>query len=231
MKRAIELKQHQGFSLIELMTVLSVTVVLAAILIPVAFRMKNSAEATKCASNLRQIGMVLQIFSTDNNHWIPGWYDKTDNKPYNTRYFMMLAPYILNEDLKAEHRDRVTDGAKAFSQLRCPAIEDDYAYVNASHGLVLTYSVNSFGGHYTDLVTRPMISDPSEVVYMADGYALFYPASAGTNHGYPPTSMPPTTSQAIYFPHEGKANALFLDGHVESFTESIPKRYLNAWGD
>src|SRR5690606_4582396 len=61
-----------AFTLIELLTVIAIIGILAAILIPIVGKARNSAGRAKCASNLRQCGAALFLFANDNNGWLPG---------------------------------------------------------------------------------------------------------------------------------------------------------------
>lgn len=56
-----------GFTLIELLTVIAIIGILAAILIPVVGRVRSSAHAAHCVSNLRQIGTATFLYLNDNN--------------------------------------------------------------------------------------------------------------------------------------------------------------------
>lgn len=59
-----------GFSLVELLTVIGVISILIALLLPSLSRARAQAEAVQCMSNLRQVGMALQIYSNDNDGWL-----------------------------------------------------------------------------------------------------------------------------------------------------------------
>ena len=51
--------------------VISIIAILAALLLPALSRAKESGRATVCLSNLRQIGLALQIYVGDNNNRLP----------------------------------------------------------------------------------------------------------------------------------------------------------------
>jgi prepilin-type N-terminal cleavage/methylation domain-containing protein len=58
-------KKSYGFSLIELLVVITIIVILATMLFPLFEKIKERARATVCSNNLRQLGMALIMYMND----------------------------------------------------------------------------------------------------------------------------------------------------------------------
>ncbi len=98
---------QRGFTLIELLVVIAIIAILAAILFPVFARARAKAQQTKCLSNLKQLGMAMQMYATDYDgllpyrgpsrwNWTYGWYH---GSPYDAHILLMVTaihPYVKN---------------------------------------------------------------------------------------------------------------------------------------
>ena len=60
-----------AFTLIELLIVLAIVAILAAILMPTFLSAREQARKATCVSNMRQLGMALIIYAQDNDDRLP----------------------------------------------------------------------------------------------------------------------------------------------------------------
>lgn len=189
-----------AFTLIELLTVIAIIGILAAIIIPVVGSVRKKAQQATCLSNMRQLGIGNSLYSNDNQN------------------------NLMCEPLGARGADKWSEKIKPY--LTIPASSQVYgvytcpSFIKTATGS--TYSISeatgvqgTVAGVFT-VVPRKLydFNAPSKKVYMVDSardsiarLVEFYKVPPGTDTftvagGY------------LGYRHDGKCSILFLDGHV-----------------
>jgi prepilin-type N-terminal cleavage/methylation domain-containing protein/prepilin-type processing-associated H-X9-DG protein len=90
-------RRNSGFTLIELLVVIVIIAILAAILLPVLASARESARSSSCLSNMRQIGVAMELYKKDNDQSLPSAYyyknGATSGGGY-VHYSGLLLPYL-----------------------------------------------------------------------------------------------------------------------------------------
>jgi prepilin-type N-terminal cleavage/methylation domain-containing protein len=79
---------QRAFTLIELLTVIAIIGILAAILIPTVGKVRGTARDAACLSNVRQIVMAQQLFADSNKDYFTSGYLGVDT------WQQQLEPYV-----------------------------------------------------------------------------------------------------------------------------------------
>ena len=94
-----------GFSLVEVIVVISVTGILLAILIPAIVHIRASARSTRCKSNLRQIGLATHAY-IDVHEYFPGGIYRSRGPLYDLLSYMDQTSVYRQAEAATDQTDR-----------------------------------------------------------------------------------------------------------------------------
>ena len=219
-----------GFSLPELLVVIAVVGLLAAILVGAMPAARSAAESAACRSNLRQLAAANLAYAAEHGRYVAAaadiegqnsirWHGVRVGKVFDGSKGP-LAPYLGGSAASAWVR-------------RCPGFRPEAVGFEASCG---GYGYNALGvgsevclphGGGTAVGLRAgAIARPAETLMFADAAFLQGSGSKAKLIEYSFAEPPRfadggTPWPTIHFRHRGRANAVWCDGHA---TSEFPER-------
>jgi general secretion pathway protein G len=208
----------------ELLAVMALIAILAALLLPVLARVRDAGRRTVCTSNLRQFGIAITAYADDYDGLYPvapltGEIDEEEEEDEDEEvdsgpldWDEAILPYIPNED------------GPVF---RCPSDPSPLEFFELSYTLNASFAVG---------LSQAAISRPTETIVLADrrnsienqAAAMVFLWWQWQDGAWPPRLLPDPTPAATrdlaLDRHGDRLNFLFADGHVRA----LP--FSTTWG-
>jgi prepilin-type N-terminal cleavage/methylation domain-containing protein len=106
---------QRAFTLIELLTVMAIAAILAALAVPAFTKVFESAKAAKDLSNLRQIGAATQMYLNDNSGVFPGSATQTWMVRLEQSQKYLSSWRVLESSFDKRSTSELGDGTTALS--------------------------------------------------------------------------------------------------------------------
>ena len=218
------------FTLIELLIVIAIIAILAALLLPALGKARGKARSITCASNIKQLGFANFSYSSDFNgfdvrhkgdQWSPGWYQNAQLYTY----------YGID-------RASIEDPARPLPlSMICPdkpmvpPSEDGkyllYVYGKNAEGLYRLRPEDAQkqtgGGEWYYIYNYGRIKNPSNKYHHIESVNSNKSGSWNLARDTASSTTRFLTTDGVHFIHNGRANAVMFDGHVEAYTQ--PEMY------
>jgi prepilin-type N-terminal cleavage/methylation domain-containing protein/prepilin-type processing-associated H-X9-DG protein len=218
-----------GFTLTELLIVIAIIAILAALLLPALSKGKDQAQSAACKNLLRQIGLGLKMYASDYG-WYPPLAQRGDPSVCFDRLYQYFPVYWTN------------------ASWNCPVYIAHNGILSremvATNSTGISYSYNWLGigaggrgtvplglGHLPKNSAKELaIVASSEMYAVADARCIVGQSFAGVA-GYI-KMLPYRLDNETAAPHGSGYNMLFVDGHVALVKRSdylYPPRTADNW--
>jgi prepilin-type N-terminal cleavage/methylation domain-containing protein len=182
----------RGFTLVELLVVVAIILILAAILFPVFEQATKKSEATSCLSNIRGLGMAAFLYADDWDDYLPPALVPASPPGYSTCWDRTLDPYLRNSEMYVCLSDANPTPGPSFT----------YSY---KHSYGLNLALTLVGGYQAASLRRADLNQPDSLV-------LFFDLNQPYSYGW--QSSWGNTSQYVAERHLGGVNFSFCGGNA-----------------
>ena len=184
--------RQNKFTLIELLVVVAIIGILTSILLPSLSKARLRAKTAVCKSNEKQLYIISETYSLDNNQTYVYSWDSTRPFAWQSMFTYSTSPYYSPNEMKV---------------LECPVAHQKYPKVVDDYHRIISMNRHVSG------IKQVEVKDPAQMILFGDGKNS---NPGGSNYyrwtiSYNDAHFPLETD----FIHSNKINIVFSDGHVE----------------
>ena len=207
------------FTLIELLIVIAIIAILAAMLLPALNQVRSKARSISCLNHNRQISQSMMGYQMDFNDYFIFWGTSTsDSWAWNLHKY----DYLKNSRLYL-CPDLPPDFAYRDDFIKTPETNWTYAWISYGYNYLGIGSNYYCGGNndYNDPpsgIKGSVLKNASAIILLADSR---YTASINRGYFRISDSWNNDGNSQIHTRHNGSANIVWADGHATGETNAM----------
>ncbi len=196
-----------GFTLIEMVVVISIILILGAMVLPVLEKATKKAEAVSCLSNIRNIGLAAIMYADDyDGHYPPAVVD-IPNSTYANCWDILLLPYLRSNEIFICPMDEVPTPGPAWTY-------------SLPHSYGINLDVAMVGGYAGASLRSADVPRPARTI-------LLFGLEQENSYGWRYSSG--NMSQYVTARHNQGPNFLFCAGNAQWMRPEATVSPINLW--
>jgi prepilin-type processing-associated H-X9-DG protein/prepilin-type N-terminal cleavage/methylation domain-containing protein len=218
-----------AFTLVELLVVIGIIAILAALLLPALGKSKAKAEGTTCANNLRQLSLAWALYAEDNGDWLVNNHGVPETLALRDTWANNVEDWLNSDDntnvvyLTDSPLGPYANGSARIH--KCPADREPAPNGPRIRSMSMNAMVgdpgeltNRFNPLYVQFYKTADITSPSSIFVFLDEHADTLNDGFFVNRldDYAWGNLPGSY-------HNGAVNLSFADGHLESHRWVVPE--------
>jgi prepilin-type N-terminal cleavage/methylation domain-containing protein/prepilin-type processing-associated H-X9-DG protein len=233
----------RAFTLVELLVVIAVVAMLAALLLPALSTAKAAAKRIQCTNNQKQLAVVSLLYVGDNNDWLPA---VGQNNPPSTRRKLWIQGAFVYPEANTNSAYLLDPKYALFANYLhairiyvCPSDPPVVKLSGKAYPKLRSYAMNAYvgwTGHWDDRLAAgyTVFKKSSQVVPSLSSSLMLFLDVHPKSICWPYYGVQMNDDVFLLFPgnaHNQGSVISFADGHVERHRWTDPRTIAAASAD